>query len=323
MKVHLGTVGFDLQWTARLPPDAQEALEAMMKRKGKPADDASFGLTPSWGDVPFLKVKNLQRAGIAVPKHWAPTNVVYPLIHNMAFYIEPGLPPGWAASYSMKGVNIRTGKREEDQLTDDPCQSYWSQAAPWIDGYVPSVAEAVRQFVPLRGEKEMAADVSDAVGIEADHPWKDGISVAFYLPTDLDKLEEQGYHGRGGYYGEGLEMAKSVTLGVRGGDRVRRSMDEGPEEVGMGAGAKMRQQHPDNPAVTKTDFLESPLLRLTARLVWDDQWNLWARDSGEQLIAASKLAELERRQREYEAYIWKLVGGKTRRTDVDALPKIK
>ena len=321
-KVNLGTVGFSLVWTAKLPPEAQAVLAK--KFRGREDDVASFGLTPSWGDVPSLRVADIRRAhGEGIPEHWLDSNEVYPIISGMAFYIVPVYSNGMAASFSMKGVNLRTGLPEENTLTDKPCQSYWSdEAPPWIDGYVPSHGQAVRQFVPLRGEKAMQFDVSDAVGIAKDHPWKDGISAAFFMPRDLTKLEtvrrnRTEYEFLGGEsLSKGLKSYGGVTRGAT------RSFRPEPEEVGMGAGALMRQQHPDNPMVSIKDFSSELLIRLTARLVCDDQFNVWARTCGERTIPTSQLREFEERQRAYEARIWQSLGGKPKNTFVDDLPSM-
>lgn len=310
--ITIGTMGFRLVFTPRIP------IEAQAKLKKKSADEvAAFDLTPAWDDVPALQVQDLRRAGIQLPAHWASTNEVYPVIHGIAFYIVPEIPNGMAVSFSMKGVNLRTGKPEEDKLTDTPCQSYWTTKVhtPWIDGYRPSHTEAVRQFAPLRGE-EIVADVSDYVGVSKDHPWKDGISAAFYLPTDLTKLGATGYRRRG-YDEFGLESltnfgAKGITRGAM--------RSAAPESVGMGAGALMRQQHPDVPGVKASDYLEEPLIRMTARIVWVEQWNAWAREAGEELISASRLRQLEQAQDQYEARLWAQLGGKPVVTDVDSFP---
>lgn len=309
--INIGTMGFSLVFTATIPPDAQRVLQDRNE-----SELAMFDLTPAWDTVPHLVVADLRRAGIDVPEHWAPTNHVHPLIHGSAFYIVPYIPQGMAASFSMKAVNIRTGLPEVDELTDQPCQSYWSQQVPWIDGYVPSHGEAVRQFVPLRGEKEMLMDVSDAVGVSHEHPWKDGISAAFYLPRDLMKL------GNGRAYRDETTFEALIYGGAvkaaRSADRTRGDV----EEVGIAAGALMRQRHPDNPAVSAADFVEYPLIRLTVRLVWDDQWNKWAREAGEEVIAASRLRELESRQKQYESGLWAKIGGRPKTTRVDDLPTL-
>ena len=86
-KVNLGTVGFSLVWTAKLPPEAQAVLAK--KFRGREDDVASFGLTPSWGDVPSLRVADIRRAhGEGIPEHWLDSNEVYPIISGMAFYTQ-------------------------------------------------------------------------------------------------------------------------------------------------------------------------------------------------------------------------------------------
>lgn len=49
-RLTIGTMGFDLVFTAKLPPDAMEAL------RREYGEDAAFGLTPNWGNVPALQV---------------------------------------------------------------------------------------------------------------------------------------------------------------------------------------------------------------------------------------------------------------------------
>lgn len=250
------------------------------------------------------------------------------MVHGMAFYVVPLIPKGMAGSFSMKAVNLRTGLPEEDRLTDEPCQSYWTTRVhtPWIDGYRPSSTDAVRQFVPLRGDKEMVADVATFVGIQPDNPWRDGISVAYYLPRDIREL---GQHDRDDlrfmykgsvYEDETLEMAGPVTFGV---SRTRREPGRMVEEVGMGAGALMKQQHPDVPGVSSDQYHKESLVRMTARLVWHEQWNSWAQACGATPISPSLLRELKRRQDEYETEIRMKLGGKPVATAVDQLPQIK
>jgi hypothetical protein len=316
-RINIGSMGFSLVFTARIPPQAQSRL----KRKSE-NEIAAFDLTPAWGEVPSLLVSNLRRAGIGLPDHWAGTNEVYPVIHGMAFYIVPYIPTGMAASFSMQGVNLRTGKAEELQLTDKPCQSYWTTKVhvPWIDGYRPNHTEAVRQFVPLRGEAEMASDISDFVGISNTHPWKDGITAGFFLPTDFSKLGSTDSGMRGGPYPMYYEVLESMSYGEKGEAFRSASRSSEPERVGIGAGALMRQQHPDVPGVKAKDYFDEALLRLTARIVWVEQWNAWAREIGETMIAASRLRQLEDMQADYEARLWSRLGGNPVNTDVDSFP---
>jgi len=309
-------MGFELQYTAKIPPAAQAVLAAK-------SDDelSSFGLTPPWGQVPTLLVADLRRGKSAnVPEHWADTNEVFCVVPDVAFYITYSLPHGMAVSFSMKAVNIRTGLPEEDGLTDNPCQSAWVTQKPWIDGYVPKDGEAVRQFAPLRGAAEMVYDVSNAVGISPDHEWKDALSAGFYLPQDLRKMQRPSYGGFRGYGDPTLEMAfggaqvKGLTL------RGAHSPQPQPEEVGMGAGARMRQRHEDDPSFDPDSFISSPFVRLSARLVFMDQWNEWARHIGEDIFPIRTLRNLEQRQEEFESRVWQSVGGKPKSTNVDSLP---
>lgn len=315
--IAIGTMGYSLVFTARIPPEMQKVLQ---KKLGA---TAAFDLTPNWGDVPTLSVASLRRFGVQVPDHWAPTNEVYPVINGMAFYIVPEIPHGMAASFSMQGVNLRTGMHEEDVLTDDPCQSYWTTKVrtPYIDGYRPSKTDAVRQFVPLRGES-MVADVSDHVGVAKDHPWKDGISAAFYLPADFSTLGGGGYGMHELFEKNDMVMmgAETIKSGVH---RVSAPSRPEPERVGMGAGALMKQQHPDVPGVTIKDYLEESLLRMTARIVWVETWNEWAQKCGESMISATKLQGLESKQRQYEASLLARFGGTDVHTEVDQFPTIK
>lgn len=309
--VTIGTMGFNLVFTAKIPPRAQEVL------KQRDQNAIGFELTPSWGSVPSLRCSDLRRMGIDVPGHWGQDDEIFPIVNDIAFYIVPSIPQGMAMSMSMRRVNLRTGKIEEAHLTDDPCQSYWSQSTPWIDGYVPSHQQGVRQFVPLRGETAMIADVSNAVGVTDDDPLKDALSAAFYAPIDLSKLQQNsGYRSLGALESFGLEsmQSKSVTR-----SHHTRSA---PEAVGMGAGAVMKQRHPENPTVKASDFTKLPLIRFTSRLVWEDQYNIWARAAGEQLLTASTLRALEQQQQDYERRLWARLGVNPVNTKVDSFPTV-
>lgn len=315
-------MGFQLTHTASIPVEVMEVL-----KKKNPNELASVGLTPGWGQVPALRVGTLRSVGIELPEHWGDNNEVFPMIHGLAFYITFSLPTGMAVSFSMKGVNLRTGDEEQNTLTNNPCQSFWSRRVPYIDGYVPGHAKGVLQFRPLRGEREMAFDISDYVGVKVDNPWKDGISAAWYLPRDLAKLNPPPpYYGNQRYSGnlESYSM-KGGSLGLesttyRGATRSTRSSE--PEQVGMGAGALMRQAHPDDPTVRAEDYAASYFLRLTARLVWVDQWNKWASEIDEPRITATKLEEFKSRQQYYERDLWAQIGGRPRSTNVDGFPTL-
>jgi hypothetical protein len=321
----IGTYGFSLEFTSLIPPDAQKVLEEKRKsRKGASEVDqmvAAFGLTPMWGNVPSLLVADVREAGVETPLHWNDTDEIVPLIHNTAFFIKPQLPTGLAASYSMKGVNIRLGLPEKLGLTDEPSQSYWSQYAPWIDGYVPSHAEAVRQFRPLKGEAEMKFDVAAYVGVRPDNPLIDAICARFYLPRDRSKLRAAIDYS-GGYYGGPAVLGDEDVLyeaatSYKGAERAMSA----PAEVGMGAGALMRQRHEDNPAVKASDFDSSPFDELVMRLVWQDDYNRYAREVGAKQVDLDLVKRLRKQQEDYEADVWRQLGGKgPRQTNVDSLP---
>lgn len=306
--------GFGMVYTAQIPVKVMEYVKA----KGEGAV-AGVELTPAFRTVPNLVVADIREAGVETPMHWADTNEVVPIIHGVAFYLTPQFTNGMAASFAMKGVNLRTGHEEVDGLTDKPCQSYWASSPPWIDGYVPSHQQGVRQFLPLSGEEEMAADVAHFVGVTPDNPWLDAISAAFYLPRDLRKLAES-QHYRGGYETLGLE---SFSLGATKGMTTRGAMRSAmPEAVGMGAGAVMKQRHPDDPTVESDDFIQTPFIRVTTRMVWVDWWNQAAAAIGESQLTVKDQRDLREQQEQYERRLWRQLNF-TVDTNVDGFPTPK
>lgn len=294
--------GFEMCYTAVIPP---RAMDFIKKEEGKVA---GFGLTPWFMAVPDgLVVGDIRRAGVEIPAHWEDTNVVWPIIHGVAFYIVPAWSSSLAVSLAMKGVNLRTGRQELPYLTDDPCQSYWSgpNVPPWIDGYRPSHAEGVRQFLPLRGD--MSLDVARYVGVRPDNPMIDALTATFYLPADVRKLKESVVY-RGGFEGLESKSVRSLSYGL-----------PAVEEVGMGAGAVMKQRHPENPMAKPADYLGSPIT-MTTRLVWHEFWNKCAAAVGISPITVLQLRELEAKQKAYEANLWAHLNVPAV-TDVDTFPQ--
>ncbi|HRB83233.1 MAG TPA: hypothetical protein PLW46_02895 [Acinetobacter johnsonii] len=285
-------VGYGIVYTANIPTRAMQHV----KTNGD-STVAGFELTPAFRQAPSLIVADIREAGIQTPGHWGDTNEVIPVIHGVAFYLTPQFTNGMAMSAAMKGVNLRTGMPEEEGLTDEPSQSYWATAPAWIDGYVPGHREGVRQFLPLQEEAEMAFDVARMVGITPDNPWLDAISAGFYLPRDLRKLSV----GSGSYdYLEGLE---GVSFGAKGGG-YESLRGDGPSEVGMGAGAVMKQRHAEDPTVHATDFITEPFIRVTTRLVWLDWWNQAAEKVGVDPLTVMDLRSLRQQQESYERRLW-------------------
>lgn len=282
--------GFGIMYTAQIPTRAMQHV----KTNGE-SSVAGFELTPAFRQAPSLIVADIRAAGIQTPAHWGDTNEVIPVINGVAFYLTPQFTSGMAASFAMKGVNLRNGMPEEDRLKDDP-QSYWASPPPWIDGYVAGHRQGVRQFLPLQGEAEMQFDVARMVGIRPDNIWLDAISAAFYLPLDLRKLSI----GSGSYdYLEGLE----AVSGAKGGG-YESLRGDGPSEVGMGAGAIMKQRHAEDPTVQASDFIAEPFIRVTTRLVWVDWWNHAARQVGVDSLTVMDLRSLQQQQESYERRLW-------------------
>lgn len=286
--------GYGITYTAVIPTRAMQHVKA----NGE-GTVAGFALTPAFRTAPSLVVADIRAAGIPTPGHWGDTNEVVPIIDGIAFYLTPQFTGGMAASFAMKGVNLRTGMPETDNLTDDPSQSYWATAPAWIDGYVPSHREGVRQFLPLQGKEGMAFDVARMVGITQENPWLDAISAAFYLPRDLRKLRSYDY---GGYSDDSFLESVSYGAGAKGaGNESLRGL---PSEVGMGAGAVMKQRHPEDPTVKATDFILEPFIRVTTRLVWHDWWNQAAEKVGVSPLTVMDIRSLRDQQTAYERRLW-------------------
>lgn len=312
MRFNPGTVGTTLHFTSKIPADAAEALRA---RSG---DHASFDLTPNWGEVPEITARSLARAGVPLPDHWDEGDVVIPINHGQAFYLGNIELGGGAASFSMKGVNLRTGRAETNgPVSDDPSQTYWAPGVPlpWIDGYVPSDGQAVRQFVPLKGEGEMGFDVARHVGISQSDRFIDAIRVRFFAP-----LEPKPTHTtRGGR----LATLGSVALGSSTIDApvFRGAARFAAPEVGMGAGARMRQVHEHNSKWKAGDFRTTPWFEAVFRMVWLDEWNELATLAGKQPLGTETIDSFAARQAEYESRVRQLLGIHPQvDTDVDLLP---
>lgn len=75
--------------------------------------------------------------------------------------------------------------------------------------------------------------------------------------------------------------------------------------------------------VNATDFQPNPLIIMTTRLVWHDQWNMWAQAVGEELISLSLRNSLEEKQIQFETEIWRRLGGMPKETDVETLPTME
>lgn len=320
----IGKLGHGLTFTALIAPSAQEALEAKRARQSLDGP-ATFSLTPGWRMVPSILVQDVRDAGVQLPDHWLQSQRIYPVVEGIAFYIRPFLPTGMALSASMFGVNMRLGIPEEDlggHLTDDPRQSYWSEQKPWIDGYVRSHSAGVSQFVPLRGKDEIAAfDVATLVGVKVDCPWRDGISFSYHLPVDVSRLASSGSL----YRSDNYEFLESTMKGMSYGPPTRGVLESAaPEQVGMGAGAVMAQHHEDNPAVNASDFVDWELIRITSRLVWSQQYNVWAQAVGGELITPQMMREFRGLQADYDRQLWRWLGVQpTHLTAVDNLPTAK
>lgn len=327
---NLGPVGYHLHFTALIPPWAQERLEERSSRGDKSFPFDAFPLTLDYGTMPYLVVGTLRRAGIKLPEHWADTNLIWPIIHGQAFYIVPTFTDRlWAMSLSIKGVNMRTGRAEEDGLTDTPGQSYWVTCPPWVDGYVPSDGEAVRQFVPLR-DGEMEWDASDHVGVANYNPWKDALSAAFYLTNNDTRLWQAvqsygewrgGIKSAGSYSTNWADAEGPLTMGLNPADYVMRGGIEEVAPVGIGAGSRMRQRHLDDPSVHAGMYLATPILRITSRLMWVEEFNRMARQAGLVGVDQRTAEGLLRRQAAYESDLGRFLG-KPKKSDVDGFPTI-
>jgi hypothetical protein len=295
-------VGVTLHYTSRIPSDVGRIVE---ERGGQ---YAALELTPDWGQVREITVRTLRKSGVEMPGHWRDSDVIVPIIHGQAFYLGGLSLGGGAVSFSMKGVNLRTGRPEtEGPLSDTPSQSYWAEGVylPWIDGYVPSDGQAVRQFVPLRGEHEMSSDVARHVGISDQDRYIDAIRGRFFAPLEPMAPSYETRGGGllgGGLLGGGYESSSPQSYGLpsyttRGGTK---GITQPSAPVGMGAGARMKQRHEHNPAVTAEDFMPQPWHEIVIRLVWIDDWNEYARQIGTAVVSDAQIRDLERRQHLYE-----------------------
>lgn len=317
-----GTVALGMVYTAQIPTWAMKVLQ---QKHGKVV---GVNLTPPFMQVPSLRVGDLRELGNVkdLRDHWGDDDEIVPMIHKVAYYLTFSLPNGMAMVVSVRGVNARTGKVETGIPHDSPSQSYWSQYAPWIDGYVPAHRDgedaAVKQFVVLRGEQEMVYDVSNHVGVTYDNPLKDAIQAAFYLPADLRKMAVRQHrygYGNTDLLGSGLEAA---SFGIPKGASRDMSYGVEIEEVGVAAGALMRQRHPDNPAVKATDFQRSPVMTITLRQVWVDYWNKLAAIAGEDQISLAQQRQLLDQQKQYEQRLARQIGSGDVQTDVDGFPTL-
>jgi len=300
----IGTVGARFHFTSKIPADVARKLEE------EGGGYAAFDLTPDWGYVPELSVRKLRQAGASVPTHWGDNDGVVPLVHGQAFYLGDIGLGGGAVSISMKGVNLRTGLPEtEGPPSDDPSQNYWAPGVylPWIDGYVPSDGQAVRQFVPLQGEAEMAADVARHVGISERDPFIDALRMRFFAPVEpkqASSYRDYGYESvEYESFGGGLEGGLEGTLTLQSMPRSAAIAD-----VGMGAGARMKQRHEHNDQVKASDFCDASWLEIVFRLVWVSDWNVLAQVVGESVVSDERLAQLAKQQTQYETSLRRQFG---------------